>query len=197
MKGKNGCGGLQPSEFVAPTIQVGIDSRRSIGQREGSRVLGCCCGPPALQGRRSTENNSPVFNVPAETKQLSRDSSMWLAVPTCAHLSVGWAQKLAQSRRCPGRSPVRSRKPAHAKLIQRPLQGLQISPTTVGKISRTRSQRRAMGPRAPTLRKLLFGNLLIYFVKFRFICACITAHFVQMPSFQIPLSDLLSTLKYG
>jgi hypothetical protein len=50
------------------------------------------------QGRRSTENNRPVFNVPAETKQLSPDRSMWLAVRKCAHLSVGWAQKLAQSR---------------------------------------------------------------------------------------------------
>jgi hypothetical protein len=27
---------------------------------------------------------------------------MWLAVPDCAHLSIGWAQKLAQSRWCPG-----------------------------------------------------------------------------------------------
>ena len=50
------------------------------------------------QGRRTTENNRPVFNVPAETKQLSADPSMWLGVPKCAPLSVGWAQKLAQSR---------------------------------------------------------------------------------------------------
>jgi hypothetical protein len=53
------------------------------------------------QGRRTTQNNLPVFNVPAETKQLSRDPSMWLAVRECAHLSIGWAQKLAQSRSCP------------------------------------------------------------------------------------------------
>ena len=50
------------------------------------------------QGRRPTENKRPVFNVPAETKQLNCDRSMWLAVRNCAHLSVGWAQKLAQSR---------------------------------------------------------------------------------------------------
>ena len=49
------------------------------------------------QGRRAIENNRPVFNVPTETKQLSRDGSMWLAVRKRAHLSVGWAQKLAQS----------------------------------------------------------------------------------------------------
>jgi len=54
------------------------------------------------QGRRATENNPPVFNVHAETKPLSRDPTMWLAVRECAHLSVGWAQKLAQSRWCPG-----------------------------------------------------------------------------------------------
>ncbi len=54
------------------------------------------------QGRRTTQSNPPVFNITAETKQLSRDRSMWLAVRKCAHLSVGWAQKLAQSSRCPG-----------------------------------------------------------------------------------------------
>ena len=41
------------------------------------------------QGRRPIRNNHPVFNVRAETKQLSRDRSMWLAVRKCAHLSVG------------------------------------------------------------------------------------------------------------
>ncbi len=50
-----------------------------------------------VQGRRTTQNNPPVFNVTDETKRLSRDRSMWLAVRNCAHLSVGWAQKLAQS----------------------------------------------------------------------------------------------------
>src|SRR6266852_6215251 len=50
------------------------------------------------QGRRTTQDNPPVFNVPTETKQLSHDGSMWLAVRKRAHLSVGWAQKLAQSR---------------------------------------------------------------------------------------------------
>src|ERR1700687_96555 len=55
-------------------------------------------GTSCAQGRRSRQSNPPVFNVTAETKQLSRDRSMWLAVPNCAHLSVGWAQKLAQSR---------------------------------------------------------------------------------------------------
>src|SRR5258708_32123447 len=50
------------------------------------------------QGRRPTQSKPPVFNVTAETKQLSRDRGMWLAVRKCAHLSVGWAQKLAQSR---------------------------------------------------------------------------------------------------
>ena len=53
-------------------------------------------GASCAQGRSSSENNRPVFNVPAETKQLRRDSSMWLAVRKCAYLSVGWAQKLAQ-----------------------------------------------------------------------------------------------------
>jgi len=55
-------------------------------------------GTSCAQGRRNSQDNPPVFNVAAETKQLSRYSSMWLAVRTCAHLSVGWAQKLAQSR---------------------------------------------------------------------------------------------------
>jgi hypothetical protein len=54
-------------------------------------------GASCAQGRRNGRNNPPVFNVAAESEQLSRDSSMWLAVGTCAHLSVGWAQKLAQS----------------------------------------------------------------------------------------------------
>src|SRR5882762_4243128 len=48
------------------------------------------------QGRRSTESNRPVFNIPTETTQLNRDPSMWLVVRKCAHLSVGWAQKWAQ-----------------------------------------------------------------------------------------------------
>jgi len=51
------------------------------------------------QGRRTTLYNPPVFIVTAETKQLIRDRSMWLAVRNCAHLSVGWAQKLAQTSR--------------------------------------------------------------------------------------------------
>src|ERR1700676_2655569 len=51
-------------------------------------------GGSCAQGRRAIENNRTVFNVPAETKQLRRDPSMWLAVPNCAHLSVGWAQKV-------------------------------------------------------------------------------------------------------
>jgi hypothetical protein len=55
-------------------------------------------GASCAQGRRATENKRPVFNVPAETKQLNCDRSMWLAVRKCAHLSVAWAQKLAQSR---------------------------------------------------------------------------------------------------
>ena len=55
-------------------------------------------GASCAQGRRATKNNASVFNVPAETKQLSRDRSMWLAVRKCAHLSFGWAQKLAQLR---------------------------------------------------------------------------------------------------
>src|ERR1700691_6717375 len=50
------------------------------------------------KGRRPPQNNRPVFSVPAEKKQLSSDGSMWLAVRDRAHLSVGWAQKLAQSR---------------------------------------------------------------------------------------------------
>src|ERR1700687_3458549 len=55
-------------------------------------------GASCAQGRRATKNNCPVVNIPAETKQLSRDRSMWLAVLKCAHLSLGWAQNLAQSR---------------------------------------------------------------------------------------------------
>jgi hypothetical protein len=55
-------------------------------------------GASCAQGRRSTQDNCSFFNVAAETKQLSRDRSMWLAVRRCAHLSVGWAQKPAQSR---------------------------------------------------------------------------------------------------
>ena len=49
------------------------------------------------QGRRTTENNRPVFNVPAETQQLSYDRSMCLAVRNWArngerglHLIVEW-----------------------------------------------------------------------------------------------------------
>src|ERR1700740_1272438 len=55
-------------------------------------------GASCAQGRRSTQNKPPVSSASAETKQLSCDRSMWLAVRRCAHLSVGWAQKPAQSR---------------------------------------------------------------------------------------------------
>src|ERR1700687_4574299 len=59
-------------------------------------------GTACAQGRRITLNNTLLFSVTAETKQLIRDRSMWLAVPTCGHQSVRWAQRLAHPRWCPG-----------------------------------------------------------------------------------------------
>jgi hypothetical protein len=47
------------------------------------------------QGRRSGQNNPSAFSVPADKQRLSRGCSMCLAVRNCAHLSEGWAQKLA------------------------------------------------------------------------------------------------------
>ena len=57
-------------------------------------------GTSCAQGRRTTQNNPPVFSATAETKQLSGDDSMCLAVCECPQMSAGWAQKLAHSRRC-------------------------------------------------------------------------------------------------
>ncbi len=56
------------------------------------------------QGRRTTQNNPLALSVSTETKQLSHGRSMWLAVRECAHLSAGWAQKLAHSGGRPSRS---------------------------------------------------------------------------------------------
>jgi len=42
------------------------------------------------QGRHSAQNNSSVFNATTETKQLSRDLRMWLAVRECPQMFVGW-----------------------------------------------------------------------------------------------------------
>jgi hypothetical protein len=52
-------------------------------------------GTSCAQGRHSAQNNSPVFNASTETKQLSCDRRMWLAVRECPKMFVGWAQKLA------------------------------------------------------------------------------------------------------
>jgi hypothetical protein len=54
-------------------------------------------GTSCAQGRHSAQNNPPVFNATTETKQLSRDRRMWLAVRECPQMFVGWAQKLAHS----------------------------------------------------------------------------------------------------
>jgi len=55
-------------------------------------------GTSCAQGRHSAQNNSSVFNAATETKQLSRDLRMWLAVRECPQMFVGWAQKLAHSK---------------------------------------------------------------------------------------------------
>jgi len=55
-------------------------------------------GTSCAQGRHSDQNNPLVFNATTETKQLSRDRRMWLAVPECPQMFVGWAQKLAHSK---------------------------------------------------------------------------------------------------
>ena len=68
-------------------------------------------GTSCAQGRRSAQNNSSFSSVAAEKRQLSGSCSMWLAVRNCAHLSAGWAQKLAHSRWCPGpRSAYRNKR---------------------------------------------------------------------------------------
>jgi hypothetical protein len=82
---------------AAPPI---FTSSNSLSSRDLVGASGFEPEASCAQGRRSTRNNPPVFSVTAETKRLSRDRSMWLAVRNCAHLSAGWAQKLAQSRRC-------------------------------------------------------------------------------------------------
>ena len=55
-------------------------------------------GASCAQGRHSDQNNPLIFNATTETKQLSRDGRMWLAVPECPQMFVGWAQKLAHSK---------------------------------------------------------------------------------------------------
>ena len=55
-------------------------------------------GTSCAQGRHSDQNNPLVFNATTETKQLSRDRRMWLAVLECPQMFVGWAQKLAHSK---------------------------------------------------------------------------------------------------
>ena len=60
-------------------------------------------GTSCAQGRYSAQNNPPVFNATTETKQLSRDRRMWLAVRECSQMFVGWAQKLAHEGKGEGR----------------------------------------------------------------------------------------------
>ena len=43
-------------------------------------------GASCAQGRHSDQNNPLVFNATTETKQLSRDRRMWLAVPECPQM---------------------------------------------------------------------------------------------------------------
>jgi hypothetical protein len=78
----------RPRSFQKPSFF----SRKMAGPTRLELATSC------VTDRRATKNNPPVSNVTAEIKQLSRDLSMWLAVRNCAHRSVGWAQKLAQSR---------------------------------------------------------------------------------------------------
>jgi hypothetical protein len=96
--------------FLVPNFphayQISVYNLAPFGQYANSMMLfGDLVGAPRFelgtscaQGRHSAQNNSSVFNATTETKQVSRDLRMWLAVRECPQMFVGRAQKLAHSK---------------------------------------------------------------------------------------------------
>jgi hypothetical protein len=81
---------------AAPPI---FTSSNSLSSRDLVGASGFEPEASCAQGRRATQNNPPVFNNAAETKQLTSDRSMWLAVRECPQMFAGWAQNLAHFSR--------------------------------------------------------------------------------------------------